>query len=95
MASGALEPHGAAFTDFFGPGEIDFKRQIQKTNSGGTFQKFFRFDFVRTAYICVLSGLNSAMFLCWTTGMALGGGASSPVAKEGPLSSGGLFHFPV
>jgi len=39
---------------FFGPGEFDFKRQIQKTNSGGTFQKFFRFDFVRTAYICVL-----------------------------------------
>jgi hypothetical protein len=31
----------------------------------------------------------------WATGMALGGGASSPVAKEGPLSSGGLFHFPV
>jgi len=27
--------------------------------------------------------------------MALGGEASSPVAKEGPLSSGGLFHFPV
>jgi hypothetical protein len=26
--------------------------------------------------------------------MALGGGASSPVAKEGP-PSGGLFHFPV
>src|SRR6476659_6651651 len=27
----------------------------------------------------------------WVTGMALGGGASSPPAEEGPLSAGGLF----
>jgi hypothetical protein len=43
-----------------------------------------------------LSGPNSVMlFGAERQGMVLGGGASSPVAKEGPLSSGGLFHFAV
>ena len=42
-----------------------------------------------------LSLWRDRKFLTLAAGMALGGGASSPVAKEGPLSSGGLFHFAV